>query len=211
MTDDHAARQEDRDIAARIAVGDESAFGLAYDRNAGLLFGSIVRFLGNHEMASEIVQDAFVALWRRAGQDHARAGSLQGWWLAIARNRASARLRGEARRPVIAGELTPDVGRSEPASTDPAAIADRRWVQSVIRTVIADLPQPEQDVLVLAYAGDLSQVEIARRLDVPIGTVKSRTRRAMARLRSRLVEVPGLLDAEAVGRATSASYLGTDR
>lgn len=204
-------------------MGDEAAFALAYDRHAGHLFGSLVRFLGDREAAAEVVQDAFMALWRRAGQFDAAAGSLSAWLLGIARHRAIDRFRADARRaashsiPLSAllprepddaprAGVLPDI----PAGTslggdpterlavveDPELAVDRRWTQAVIRTVVAELPEVERSVVLLAYASGLSQSEIADHLGTPIGTVKSRTRRAFARLRDGLAEFPDLREGE---------------
>ncbi len=218
---------EDRDLVARIAAGEERAFVIAYDRHAHFVFGSVVRFLGDREAAAEVAQDAFMALWRRAGQFDAAAGSLLTWLLGIARHRAIDRLRAESRRPMrLALSLdapNPDAdgvdrptwletGRAgmegsvgaQQSSPDPDAIAERRWLQSLVRTAMSELPESEQQVLSLAYAGGLSQSEIADRLGWPLGTVKSRTRRGMAHLRARLVNEPGLLDESAVQAATES-------
>ena len=180
---------------------------IAYDRHAGYLFGSIVRFLGDREMAGEVAQDAFLTLWRRASTFDARAGSLLTWLLAIARHRAIDRLRAEGRRPGRAAirldTLAPE-GRAgtspltrpdlppeliADATTDPGTVAARRWTQAVVRTAISELSEHERQAIVLGYSLDLSQSQIAERLEWPIGTVKSRTRRAMAQLRQRLGEV----------------------
>ena len=179
---------------------------IAYDRHAGFVFGSVARFLGDREAAAEVVQDAFVTLWRRARQFDARSGSLLTWLLAIARHRAIDRLRAEGRRPTRdsirleaftseggsgGNPAHPDVPQeliADPA-TDPGTVATRRWTQSVVRTGISELPDNERRVILLGYAEDLSQAEIAERLEWPLGTVKSRTRRAMAQLRTRLAPV----------------------
>jgi RNA polymerase sigma-70 factor (ECF subfamily) len=194
---------DDALLVSRIAEGDEGAFMIAYDRHSSFLFGSVSRFLGDRESAAEVVQDAFLTLWRRARQFDARSGSLLTWLLAIARNRAIDRLRAEGRRPgrdairldALTSEGGSGVGTSRgeipteliaDARTDPGTIATRRWVQSVVRTGIAELPEQERQVIVLGYSMDLSQAQIAERLEWPLGTVKSRTRRAMAQLRMRL-------------------------
>ena len=194
---------DDALLVARIAEGDEGAFMIAYDRHSSFLFGSVSRFLGDRESAAEVVQDAFLTLWRRARQFDARSGSLLTWLLAIARNRAIDRLRAEGRRPgrdairldALASEDGSGAGASRGGTpnsliadgrTDPGTIATRRWVQSVVRTGIAELPDHERQVIVLGYSMDLSQAQIAERLEWPLGTVKSRTRRAMAQLRMRL-------------------------
>ncbi|HYK95154.1 MAG TPA: sigma-70 family RNA polymerase sigma factor [Candidatus Dormibacteraeota bacterium] len=203
---------DDAALAARIATGDEAAFVVAYDRHSAFVFSSVARFLGDRETASEVVQDAFVTLWRRARQFDSGSGSLLTWLLAIARHRAIDRLRAEGRRPsrdavsldavgpdgrpvrtVARGDAPPELVAD--AATDPGTIASRRWVQAIVRTGIAELPEPEREVLILGYALDLSQSQIAARLDWPIGTVKSRTRRALAQLRAQLGNLPELHEA----------------
>ncbi len=215
---------DDARLAARIASGDEAAFVIAYDRHAGFVFGSVVRFLGDRETASEIVQDAFVTLGRRARQFDARSGSLLTWLLAIARHRAIDRLRAEGRRPardaIRLDSLTSDGASSSgsrpdvppeliaDAETDPGTVASRRWTQSVVRAGIAELPANEREVIVLGYALDLSQTQIAERLEWPLGTVKSRTRRALAQLRANL---GGLGDGDADIRRAAEEAASTSR
>ncbi|MBI2763224.1 MAG: sigma-70 family RNA polymerase sigma factor [Chloroflexi bacterium] len=212
----------DRSLLARIGQRDQAAFAELYDRYADGIFGTAVRFLRDRSMAAEVVQDTFMAVWQRGEQFHAGSGSVIGWMLGIARNRAIDRLRAEARRPlaewVRPGQVSsvddnPDRGRpghsSGSHSDDPAAEADRRWLRAVIQTVLGELRSDEREILVLAYDHALSQGEIANRLGIPIGTVKSRTRRALARLRLRLEGVPDLRD-----QASSVSAIplrGDDR
>ena len=203
LIDSDASALDDARLVARIAAGEEGAFVIAYDRHAGFVFASVARFLGDREAAAEVVQDAFVTLWRRARQFDARSGSLLTWLLAIARHRAIDRLRAEGRRPTRdairleaftseggSGDspVHPDVPHEliADAATDPSTLAARRWTQSVVRAGIAELPEHERRVILLGYAEDLSQAQIAERLEWPLGTVKSRTRRAMAQLRARI-------------------------
>lgn len=226
---DDATSLDDARLTARIAAGDEGAFVIAYDRHSGFLFGSVTRFLGDREMAAEVVQDAFVTLWRRARLFDARSGSLLTWLLAIARHRAIDRLRAEGRRPsrdavrldaFTTEAPTPGAARLDTppelvadAETDPGEVAGRRWVQSVVRTGIAELPENERQVIVLGYSMDLSQAQIAERLEWPLGTVKSRTRRAMAQLRQRLgtvVDLDQRIDWEA-DRSEAGSARQADR
>src|ERR1700747_2288365 len=112
----------DQVLVGRIAMGDEGAFATAYDRHVGLVYGSVVRFLGDRESAAEIVQDAFLSLWRRADQFDPQAGSLSAWLLGIARHRAIDRVPSEARRAasrsVPLSGLLPDDGRSRASADD---------------------------------------------------------------------------------------------
>ncbi len=209
--DDAVAEMGDAELVARIVSGDEAALMAVYDRHGDALFGIAVRFLADREAASEVVQEVFLSLWQRAARFDPAAGSLLAWLIGITRHRALDRLRAEARRPRLAaparaGASATDDGPSDEGSLgrgatsiaddepDPAEEIDRRWSRAVVRSALAEMPDPERRVLLLAYDDGLSQSEIALRLGWPLGTVKSRTRRALATLRERLVLVPGLLE-----------------
>lgn len=196
---------DDRLLLARIRQRDQAAFAALYDRYADGIFGTTLRFIRDRSTAAEVVQDTFMAVWQRGEQFNPDAGSVVGWMLGIARNRAIDRLRAEARRPLpewmrpdgsTAGDGSaerPRAGhRDGPVSDDPPAEIEQRWLRAVIRTTLTELRPDEREILVLAYDRALSQSEIASRLGLPIGTVKSRTRRALARLRVRLEGVPDL-------------------
>jgi RNA polymerase sigma-70 factor (ECF subfamily) len=219
---------DDAALMIQVAGGDEGAFMALYDRHASALFGTAVRFLRDRESAAEVVQDVFVAIWQRAAQYDPRSGSAVGWFIGIARNRSIDRLRADARRPrpVYAWTADPDAAKvidpldragrqlGGSAEGDPAVELDRRWTRALVRTALAEMPHDERQAVVLAYDQALSQSEIAERLGIPIGTVKSRTRRALARLRVRLADVPDLRGSEVVVailgqvRATSATPEG---
>lgn len=206
MSSDAAREPDDGLLMGRVAGGDEAAFMALYDRHANALFGTTVRFLRDRELAAEVLQDVFMAIWQRAGQYDPRSGSVLGWLIGIARNRAIDRLRAEARRPRAVHAWT--AGPDAPDAVDlvewarqrlgtetegsPEVELDRRWTRAIVRTTLSDMPPEEQQVVVLAYDRSMSQSEIADRLGLPIGTVKSRTRRALARLRARLADVPDL-------------------
>lgn len=213
---------DDRSLLARIGRRDQAAFAALYDRYADGVFGTTLRFMRDRAMAAEVVQDTFLAVWQRGDQFNAASGSVIGWMLGIARNRAIDRLRAERRRPLPAWTRT--AGRSSEgidsadhqserasgsAHDDPALEADRRWLRAVIQTVLTEIRPDEREILVLAYDHELSQSEIADRLGIPIGTVKSRTRRALARLRPRLEDIPDLRPRTSEGNA--ARQPGTNR
>jgi RNA polymerase sigma factor (sigma-70 family) len=205
-----SAELDDKDLVAGMAEGDEEAFAAAYDRHADVVFGSLVRFLGDHQTAEEILQDAYLVVWRQAGR-YEPSGSLVGWLLRIAHNKAIDRLRATARRPHLviltsAPDEHVDAGLDRAAATarldeaesvrgqEPETEVTRRWSRAVVRSALSGMTDQERRVLELAYDEELTQVEIAERLGWPLGTVKSRTRRALATMRSALEGVPGLRD-----------------
>jgi RNA polymerase sigma-70 factor, ECF subfamily len=204
------ADASDVDLVGRIAAGDQDALGETYDRYASALYGATVRVLSDPHAAEEVVQDAFLALWNHAGRFDATRGSLSGWLFTVARNRAHDHLRRVSRRP---HELGPSIDQSREEHTDdefqrllasgrpvgdgsapdePEAAAMRAWTRAVVRSLLDTMPAQQRLVLDLAYDDGLSQQEIADRLGWPLGTVKTRTRRGLLRLREALETTPGL-------------------
>lgn len=204
----------DADLMRRVVQGDESAFGALYDRYAELVFGAVIRFVGDRQLAEDVVQDTYLALWNRADRFDPEAGSLLGWLLAIARNRAVDRHRAAARRPATismsaaaqADETDTEALErlmadgspvaSAPIDGDPETALLRDWLGAVVRATLGEMPELERRAIELAYYDGLTQSEIAARLGWPIGTVKTRTRRGLGRLRDAL---DGVLDEPAAG------------
>jgi RNA polymerase sigma-70 factor (ECF subfamily) len=193
-------RRADAELVADLVQGDELALAELYDRHADAVFRLAFRFLGDRSLAEEVLQETYLALWNRAELYDESLASLSAWLLAIARNRSVDRLRAIGRRPLTvtlsaigtdeaddtAAERTIAAGQlvaSGPVAGDPEAHLDARWLADTVRAVLADMPEPERRAIELAYYEDLTQVEIAERLGWPLGTVKTRTRRALARLR----------------------------
>lgn len=198
----------DAELMASLVAGDEDALGVLYDRHSDAIFRAAFRLLGDRGQAEDVLQETILALWNRAETYDASVASLPAWLLTIARNRAVDRLRARARRPVstllsaAAGAATDDTAIDRlvaggelvgvaAARPDPAAAAEASWLADAVRDALATIPGPERQALELAYYHDLSQTEIAARLGWPLGTVKTRTRRALARLRFVLAEVLG--------------------
>jgi RNA polymerase sigma-70 factor (ECF subfamily) len=212
--------RSDGELAASIATGDQHAFMIVYDAHAPILFGVVARMLGDREVAAEVVQEVFVVLWQRASRYEPDLGSLRTWLMRIARNRALDRLRADARRPTLirppdpaqtGGDAVPEAwDQGDEAGEAPGDTAERRWTQAVVRSALAEMPEDERHVLALAYDAGLSQSEIATKLGLPLGTVKSRTRRAMARLRAVLAAVPDLAGAPGPGALSPGGTSATE-
>lgn len=187
-----------------MALGEVAAFAELYDRYADSVFRTAFRRTGDRQIAEEILQDTYMALWNRAALFDPQQGSLLAWLSTIARNRAVDRLRHAGRRPAVAplsavmgeddaddrtGERRLGLGDlvgSGSRSVDPARIAEDADLRAEVLAALEAMPQPEREVIHLAYYADLTQVEIAQRLGWPLGTVKTRTRRGLARLRGTL-------------------------
>ncbi len=172
-------------LIARIAAGDRDAFGRFYDLASPLAFGLIRRVLRDPDAAAEVLQEVFWQVWQEASQYDPKRGSPEAWLVMRAKTRAIDRLRSMRRRdrtfvaPVDESVAqAPDRQADDPA----AAAADRGLVQ----TALAQLPEPQRRVIELAFFDGLTQTEIAARLGEPLGTVKTRARLGLERLRGAL-------------------------
>ena len=199
----------DDDLVRDIVDGSQPALAEIYDRHVDAVYATASRLTADRQVAEEVVQETFLALWNRAELFDPRAGSLGAWLHTIARNRTVDRLRAAGRRPnliplssatgaeeqdsaaldrlvssgTVLGGATVDLGpEGELAATE---------LRQVLRDALADLPESERTAIVLAYREELTQTEIAERLGWPLGTVKTRTRRALLRLREALADELG--------------------
>jgi RNA polymerase sigma-70 factor (ECF subfamily) len=176
---------EDGRWLARIAEGDAEALGALYDRHGRVVFGLLYRMLGSPEAAEEVAQDAFHSVWRRAGTYRADRGSVRTWLLAIARNAAVDWRRTKGKRASRDASIEEALALADETRVEERVIATLSAER--VRAAVAALPREQRDVLVLAFWSGLSQSEIAARSAIPLGTVKTRVRLGMAKLRERLV------------------------
>jgi RNA polymerase sigma-70 factor (ECF subfamily) len=211
---------EDTGLVRAVASGSEDALVQLYDRYAGAVYATARRLTTDRGLAEDVVQETFLALWNRAEQYDPAMGSLPAWLLTIARNRTIDRLRALGRRPPtvpVSDVALPDegdtatlerlmaggevVGAGQPVM-GPAALLAESELRTSLAEALAELPDVERAVLVLAYRDELSQSEIAERLGWPIGTVKTRTRRALLRMRNALG--PGFMPLDGPGAVVGA-------
>lgn len=174
------AELSDNELVARVVQGDERSFLALYDRHVSRVHALTLRILGNSMLAEEATQDAFLKLWSRSSQFLAERGPFLPWLLTVARRVALDRLRLESRRPMLtdsndpedAWQILPDLETTGEES---------RWRSMYF--AVQSLPSDQRHVIELAYYQGLSQSEIAEVLNLPLGTVKTRLRAAMERLR----------------------------
>ena len=172
----------DDDLLQAIARGDESALAALYDRYRIILFSLILRILHDRHEAEDVLQEAFLQVWRRANDFDSSRGRAFTWLVTIARSRALDRLRTISSRSRIIDEREP--GGEE--AIDAAQQAVRSEQGELVREALKELPEEQRRTLLLAYFEGLTQAEIAARLGHPLGTVKTRMRSGLIKLRELL-------------------------
>jgi RNA polymerase sigma-70 factor, ECF subfamily len=177
----------DEELMELVDSGDTRAFEVIFDRHAGAGYSLALRMCGRRALAEDIVQEAFLSLWRSgSGYDRAR-GSVRSWVLSAVHNRAVDALR---RTGAKAGRDVSDEGIAErlPAREATDTEVERREEARRVRSALDELPPDQRQVIELAYFGGLSHSQIAEMLDLPPGTVKGRMRLGLTKLRSALGE-----------------------
>jgi RNA polymerase sigma-70 factor (ECF subfamily) len=205
------ATLDDAALVQEVAAGSQDALAELYDRHASAVYAAACRLTTDRQMAEEVVQETFLAVWNRADLFNPATGSMAAWLHTIARNRTVDRLRAAGRRPrlVSVSAVGPDdepesvalerlaaggvaagvtvVGGADAHGAPEAALVGAE-LRETLREAIDAMPDTERTVILLAYRLDLTQSEIADRLGWPLGTVKTRTRRALLRLREVLAD-----------------------
>jgi RNA polymerase sigma-70 factor (ECF subfamily) len=181
-----AIREDDwAGLVASIAGGDQQALRALYERTHRLVFTLVMRICGNREMADELTVDVFHDVWRRSGQYDPADGSVVGWIMIQARSRAIDRLRFEQRKK-RGGADRPDPGSEQVEVSGPANVIEAQQRGSQLREALAELTPDERQTIETAFFSELTYSETAARLDQPLGTVKTRVRSALAKLRKAL-------------------------
>ena len=180
----------DRALVARIETGDARALGELYDRHGRMAYSLAIVILGERADAEEVVADAFGQAWRTAGQFDPARGSVTAWLATITRTRALdlARSRGRRARVLQRAAESGDglAAPIAPAGHAPDRAAERQEARALVARSLAELPEPQRRVIELAYFGGLTQTEIAAELAEPLGTVKTRIRAALEKMRNAL-------------------------
>jgi RNA polymerase sigma-70 factor (ECF subfamily) len=180
---------DDGALVRRMAAGDESALGLLYDRWSPLLHSVARRILSDPDDAEEVLEEAFWQAWRQAGRYEEGRGGVSTWLTMMVRSRALDRVRARGRMREERWAVLPEPSSANafdsPAAPD--ALTERSEERRIIEAAVARLPPEQRETVELAYFRGMSQSEIAAALGQPLGTVKTRARLALQKLRESLV------------------------
>ena len=180
----------DIDLLRRMAAGDEDAVGTLYDRYGQVLYAVVYRIVGQKADAEEVLMEAFAQIWREAARFETTRGSVAAWLAMITRSRALDFVRARARRTRITATAAREEPDGAPAMgawrSDPSRTTEHAERSSRVAAALGELSAQQRQVIELAYFEGLSQSEIAERLKEPLGTVKTRVRLGMQKLRDAL-------------------------
>ena len=179
---------DDATLAVRIGSGDADALATLYDRYSRVVYSFAMRMLGDPGLAEELTQEVFLRVWRQCGQYQQSRGALLTWILSITHNMAIDEIRRINRRPKVQDPGDDDFVMVTIADQH-ADVEQLAWLgalRGLVREALAEIPTAQREVVELAYFSGLTQREIAIRLDEPLGTVKTRMRLALLKLRERL-------------------------
>ncbi len=180
----------DEDIVVRISRGDESALSVLYDRYARIVYSLILKMVHNQQVAEELTQEVFLRVWQQSSSYSRERGRFASWMLGIAHNLAIDEIRRGKARPQQVYD-NPEESRSLLEVADRAPEPDEMALGGIRRDFIVEalerLPGNQREVIEMSYFGGLTQSQIAERKGEPLGTIKTRTRLALQRLRSNLL------------------------
>ncbi len=188
LTLDELSDAKDREIMQRIARGEEDAFRQLFARYSGTANALAFRVVRQRHLAEDIVQEAFLAVWRKPEGYDADRGSVRSWLMSMVHNRAVDLVRREESIRRRAAEAASDPAEAaQDLATEVAEQLGLPEERAAVRNALSDIPDEQRRVIELMYFGGLSQSMIADRLAIPLGTVKSRSLLAMRRMRKTLM------------------------
>lgn len=180
------SHEEERDLMARVTQKDSDALATLYDQYSTLVFSLVLRIVKDKQEAEDLLQEIFLQVWDKAATFDSRRGNLYAWLMTLSRNRSIDRIRRNkgtrTRQQKLSEERMAVIPDDSEATPLEAVVGFER--ANMVRDALQQIPQEQCEVLLLAYFSGLSQSEIASQLQLPLGTVKTRTRQGMTKLQT---------------------------
>jgi RNA polymerase sigma-70 factor (ECF subfamily) len=179
---------QDRDVELmrQIAAGDRAAFGEFYDRHSTLMFSVASKILNGAGEAEDVLQEVFAQIWEKAGRFDPKLGKASSWAAILVRNKAIDRIRASQRRTRLAEEAGVEQSIAAEVSDSANETIHGHEKAKLIQSAIVELPAEQRRAIELAYFSGLTQDEISKKLNEPLGTIKARIRRGLLKLRDQL-------------------------
>jgi RNA polymerase sigma-70 factor (ECF subfamily) len=175
---------DDGAVLRAMQGGDQAAVAALYDRYGGAAYGLAYRITNDATLAEDVVQEAYVSVWKQCGRFDPGRGQVRSWLLTIVHHRAVDAVRRRANRPERA--LPEGAEEFLEATGRPEDLAEMSMDAAAVREAVAQVPEDQRRTIVMAYFEGLTHVEIAERMQVPLGTVKSRLRIGLEKMRETL-------------------------
>lgn len=186
----HLGADDEIELMKRIKAKDEEALGELYDLYSRLLYGMVISIVKKREEAEDVLQEVFIKIWEKASSFDEERGNVYSWLVTLTRNKAIDRIRSKdyktqkkATQDVDAPEFTLEGEKFDPLET--TIFSDRA---ELVKKALGEIPESQSEVLKIAYYRGLTQREISDQLDIPLGTVKTRMRQGMIKLKDILGE-----------------------
>jgi RNA polymerase sigma-70 factor (ECF subfamily) len=181
----------DVELLRQIAAGNRAAFAEFYDRHSTLMFSIACKILNDASEAEDVLQETFVQIWQKAARFNPNLGKASSWAAILVRNRAIDKIRASQRRSRLAEEAGSELAiAAEKADASANETVHGRENALLIQSAIGRLPDEQRQAIELAYFSGLTQDEISKKLNTPLGTIKARIRRGLLKLRDQLEELP---------------------
>jgi RNA polymerase sigma-70 factor (ECF subfamily) len=180
------AQDQDVELLRRVAGGDRSAFAEFYDRHSLLMFSVASKILNDSGEAEDVMQEVFVQIWEKAGRFDPALGKASSWAATLVRNRAIDRIRASQRRTRLAEAAGAEQAIAAEVTNSANEAVHGHEKAMLIQSAIVELPAEQRRAIELAYFSGLTQDEISKKLNEPLGTIKARIRRGLLKLRDQL-------------------------
>jgi RNA polymerase sigma-70 factor (ECF subfamily) len=186
LVNEQESKDRDIELLRQIAAGDRMSFAEFYDRHSTLMFSVACKILNDTNEAEDVLQEAFVQIWEKAGKFDPKLGKASSWAAILVRNKAIDRIRASQRRTRLAEEAGAEQGTAANGEDTANETIYGHEKANLVQSAIVELPVEQRQAIELAYFSGLTQDEISKKLNQPLGTIKARIRRGLLKLRDQL-------------------------